>query len=150
MTYDLSVVEQFQAHLNGALLDSSIPPWNIHIHHLKQPKSSVSFTDTAAPTSSLPDWQQSKLFTTLSFFLDNGFPVNQADEVNGRTLLHSLAIIGGPIDVIRWLIREKGADINARYVIIDSFLSFMLSAHVFLSHQGTCVVTRRCTWRSGD
>jgi len=68
-------------------------------------------------TEGQTDWMSSPLFKVIEFFLKNGFNVNEADSINGNTILHYLALLGGPMEFIRWLVVDKHADLNKRHSI---------------------------------
>ena len=51
----------------------------------------------------------------LNYLIDNGVDVNAKDEKTGDTLLHTLlmcAVSEGKVDTVRYLIEEKGVDID--------------------------------------
>ena len=69
-------------------------------------------------------WQDCALFFTLDYFLSNGFDVNSIDPLNGFTLLHYFAQLGGPLPFVRWLVKEKGANVEAKYESLCHLIVF--------------------------
>jgi len=65
-----------------------------------------------------------------------GFDVNTQDPLNGHSILHYLAIVGGPLDMIAWLVKEKGANVNLKY----SSLLFLQA--VLVEFPSSCLIDR--------